>query len=77
MLALNPMKIDGEIHDTLMDSASLREGLSFEEEVESDGSDSDISPIVIRRVKYQATGVRSTTTTYEINTYLMKLDKAQ
>ena len=43
VLALNPMKIDDQIHDTLMDSASLREGLDFEEEVESDESDSDQS----------------------------------
>ena len=35
------MKIDDQSHDTLMDSASLREGLDFEEEVESDESDYD------------------------------------
>ena len=39
VLALNPIQLSNENHDILMDAASLRDGLDYEEEVPDDCSD--------------------------------------
>ncbi len=43
VLALNPIRLSDENHDTLMDAASLREGLDYEEEIPDSASESSAS----------------------------------
>ncbi len=40
MLLLNPICLSDKYHDTLMDAASLREGLDYEEEIVDSASES-------------------------------------
>ncbi len=43
VLVLNPIRLGDENHDTLMDAASLREGLDYEEEIPDSASESSAS----------------------------------
>ena len=43
VLALNPIHLSDENHDILVDAASLREGLDYEEEIPDSASESSAS----------------------------------
>ncbi len=47
VLALNPINLSDKIHDILMDAASLREGLDYEEEIPDSASETSASDVDI------------------------------